>query len=234
MRWSAADILDILDEGAETYDFPMLDNNYFYLGRERLAVFRNRTEWLIAFQGLAFSLKGGGFVNSTAAFGNALEENGIVRIEDVALESPDSAFFDAENRFRLDPLDFKLIIKGTEREFTPSEDAYRMLGIDVRDAGMPKQAKIIRYLSHAIPDELFFRHEEILSICGRTGSGLKVLVELDDWQHPDLLNDEMPSQTTCFRSLAVAIEKNDIGLLDCPKDRCNAHWSNWEWYRYVD
>ncbi|SRR5690554_965266 len=233
MAFLADNILKILDEGAYHYEFPMLDNIYFYLGQIKATAFRSTDEWLIVFQEISFSIRGGGFVNIITTFGNGLQNNRNIVIEKIIFESPDDKMFDDEGNFLLNPLHFKVIIKGIEREFSPSEKDYKNIGIDNNDDKMPNEAKIIRYLLSVIPDELFYPTEELLRICDRENSNLEVFITLDGWSHPDLVNDEKPSEMRCFQSLAEALEKNDKRLYDCPEDEYNTHWSNWEWYKEI-
>lgn len=231
MAFSATNILEILDKGADTYDFPMLDNNYFYLGKEKLLLFRNGNEWLIVFQEISFSIKAKKFSNIITVFGNYVDKNGIILNKEIISESPNDKMFDDNYKFLLNPLRFKVIIKGTEREFNPTKNDYKNLGIDIDDDKMPNEAKIIRYLTGIIPNELLFTADELLEICGRKNSNLDVFMVLEDWYHPDLINDEKPSETLCFQSLAEALEKNDRSLFKCPEEEYNTHWSNWEWYK---
>ena len=231
MVFSAANILGVLDKGAYHYDFPMLDNIYFYLGGAKIISFRSVNEWLIAFQEISFSIRDGKFSNAITAFGNNIEKNGIISIEKIIAESLKDKMFDEEGNFLLDPLQFKVNIKGIEREFIPTEDDYKKIGITSNDDIMPNEAKIIRYLMSVIPNELLFSAVDLLKICGREKSNLEVFITLDDWSHPDLVNDEKPSEIPCFQSLAEALEKNDRALYKCLKEEYNTHWSNWEWYK---
>ncbi len=231
MTLLANHILEILDKGAITYDFPMFDNNYFYFGKAKLTLYRNCNEWLTVFQRLSFSLKAKEFTNTIAAFGNCIEENGIVLIEPIICESSNDKMFKDDYTFLLNPLNFKVIIKGAEREFRPTKSDYEELGININNIKMPNEAKIVRYLAYTIPKELFFTDQELLKICKVKAEDIKVFLELNDWCHPDLINDEMPSENSCFRSIAVALEKNDPSLYQCPEKEYNTHWSNWEWYK---
>ncbi|MEM8650367.1 MAG: hypothetical protein AAGF54_07555, partial [Pseudomonadota bacterium] len=55
----AVEILDILDQSAEDYTFPMLDNGYIYLAASRLALFRSLEHWAVVFEIFGFSPRGG-------------------------------------------------------------------------------------------------------------------------------------------------------------------------------
>jgi hypothetical protein len=231
MAFSADEVLQILDEGAKTYDFPVLDNDYFYFGKEKLILFRSSNEWLIVFQELSYSIKAGSFVTKVTAFGNKLNENGTLLIKETISEEFNTEMFDADGNFTLNPLHFKVVINGVDREFIPIRNDYQKIGIDIEDDQMPNEAKIIRYLSYIIPNDLFFSNDELLEICGRKDSNIRVFMELEDWSHPDLINDELPSENLCFQSIAKALEENDKNLYNCPKEEYNTHWSNWEWYK---
>jgi hypothetical protein len=231
MVFSAANILEVLDEGAYNYEFPMLDNIYHYLSGTKIAAFRSINEWLIVFQKTSFFISAGEFSNVINAFGNNIKKNGIISIEKIISESLKDKMFDDEGNFLLNPLHFKVNIKGIEREFNPTEDDYKKIGIESNDDKMPNEAKIIRYLMSVIPNELFFSTVDLLKICGRENSNLEVFITLDDWSHPDLVNDEKPSEIPSFQSLAEALEKNDKALYKCLEEEYNTHWSNWEWYR---
>ena len=231
MTISAGDILKTLDEGADTYDFPTLNNIYFYFGKIKIAIFRNANEWLLIFQELSFFIKSKKFVNTVYVFGNTIEGTRIQFINQILFESADDKMFDYFFNLLLNPLDFQVVIKGDEKRFTPTPKEYQDIGIDIEDEKMPVEAKIIRYLTNKIPELLFFNHDELLEMCEKKDSNLKLFMELDDWYHPDLVDDELPSDSPCFVSLAEAIEKNDSTIYRCPEDSYNIHWSNWEWYR---
>ena len=231
MTISAKTILTILDDGANYYEFPMLDNIYFYYGAAKMSAFQSTEEWLIVFQEISFSIRDGKFINVITAFGNNINKNGIISIEKIIFESPEEQMFDGEGNFLLNPLHFKVKIKGIERKFNPSTEDYTNIGVALNDKQMPNEAKIIRYLISVIPNDLYFTNDELLKICGREHHNLEEFITLGDWSHPDLINDEKPSEIPCFQSLAEALEKNDRALYQCPEEDYNTHWSNWEWYR---
>ncbi len=230
MPFSANEILEILDKGAESYDFPMLDNIYFYLGKIKLILFRNDNEWLIVFQKISFSIRAGDVDNTIIAFGNKLKENGIQSIQRL-IPYDLNHMFDDNNNFLLNLFHFKVVIHNIEREFNPTRKDYQKLGIDLDDRKTTDEAKLTRYLTYTIPEELFLRPARLLEICRRNENNPGVFLELEDWYHPDLVNDEKPSEISNFQSLAEALAKNDQSLYQCPEEDYNTHWSNWEWYK---
>jgi hypothetical protein len=51
-------------------------------------------------------------------------------------------------------------------------------------------------------------------------------MQLDEWFHPDIANDEKPSENETFQFIANVLES---GSSDCyqPTKSPNNHWSNW-------
>jgi hypothetical protein len=206
-----------LDRHAKAYDFPVLNNVYFHNADVRLNVFRNDSEWLIVFQEIALSQKHG-FVDSVSAYGNKLQKTGTLL--GVRITQTDK-YTNVSNAGS-----FSLVINGKDHHFAPSEEDYRKAQVGP-DAVMPEGAKLLRLLAFLMPDELFLNDGRLLEICGRKSAALEKFMQLDDWQHPDVAIDELPSQSPCLRSLAKALAIGDVNLYECPAKIWNTHWSNW-------
>ena len=56
--------------------------------------------------------------------------------------------------------------------------------------------------------------------------GLVKILELDEWHHPDTVNDEMPSDTESFQQLVQVLVQGDVSLYR-PTEPPNTHWSHW-------
>jgi len=54
---------------------------------------------------------------------------------------------------------------------------------------------------------------------------LPMLIQLDDWYHPDLLEGELPRSSDSFKQLARVIAQKDPKVYRCTGG--NVHWSNW-------
>ncbi|MGC4864718.1 DUF7003 family protein [Micromonospora sp. DT53] len=52
------------------------------------------------------------------------------------------------------------------------------------------------------------------------------IMRLDQWHHPDLLQDTLPSQSMTFHQLADVLTTGDVGQYT-PDMPPNTHWSNW-------
>lgn len=221
-----SDILEQFDSYAREYDFPMLNNVYFYNADARLTAFRSSSEWLIVFQEIALSQKHG-FINSISAYGNKIDKTGTQQAITVISGLPSKPIWDDDNNFLLDKWDFEMVINGAVRHFTPSPEDYKRAKIDVH-SNMPAPVQVLRFLSSILSNGLFIKDDELLYICDRAGSDLEKFIQLEDWYHPDIAADELPSHSVCLRNLARAIAINDKNVYVCPKDRLNTHWSNWD------
>ena len=57
-------------------------------------------------------------------------------------------------------------------------------------------------------------------------SGLPLLLQVDEWDHPRLMEQELPSSCESFKMLARVLAKRDPGEYR-PTEPPNTHWSNW-------
>jgi hypothetical protein len=55
---------------------------------------------------------------------------------------------------------------------------------------------------------------------------LKLLLQIDEWDHPRLLDGELPRSSDAFKSIAKVFAHGDPSLY-CPPHSPNTHWSNW-------
>ena len=224
--FTASQILRQLDRSARAFEFPMLDNAYVRLADVRLTAFRSPSEWLIAFEDIAL-FQERTFANTVSAYGNEIARPGTqLGIDDLITPAPGHPIWDEDGNFLLDSWDFTIAIDGKVRRFTPSREDYARAGVDV-DAGGPDAAKMLRLLTVLVPDELFLSDARLLEVCGRADASLKRFLQLDDWQHPDIADDELPRDSICLRNLAAALAAGDADAYACPEELFNTHWSNW-------
>ena len=55
---------------------------------------------------------------------------------------------------------------------------------------------------------------------------MKLLARLEEWRHPDLSGEELPSDSIFFRSLAEALAEGDASRIDA-SETPNGHWKHW-------
>lgn len=214
-------ILAKFDQFAAEYEFPMIDNAAYDSAAIRLTAFRNDDEWLVVFQEIAFYPAMGDFEDIVTVFGNRLEKQGVISAQ------PTVSLADGPDSSPPDIHDFKVHVQGGPgRRFKPSRDDYRSAHVDIDDKSYA-ETKIIRYLASQVRRELFVDDEALLKICGRSSAELKKFIELDEWHHPDLADDEPPSEIPCFKSLARALAKGDASLYKCAPASVNTGWWHW-------
>lgn len=221
------EILDELDQQARQSNFPGLGNTNYPLAKARLTAFRSPSEWLMTFELVAYGEKEAEFVDVVHAYGNRVDGPGWRGQVPVVTPAAGHPMWDDDGNFLLDLSDFEVVVRGKPERFTPSARDYARAGIRA-DADMPPPLELIRFLAHLAPGRLFLTDAELLEAAGRTGSGLKRFLQLDDWHHPDPIEKELPSTTPCLRRLAEALANNDPSRYACPDKEKNTHWSHWE------
>lgn len=209
---TAAAILDVLDAHARAFDFPMPDNAYVEEADMRLTAFRGEEEWLIAFQEVCV-FQQRKTMNVVSAYGSHVDGG------------PCSAAEDLVTPLALPHVrDLDVCVARRRRRLRPAQEQLREAGIE--DAGVPPSPiELLRLVCVLLPGELFFDDDELPERCGRPG--LQRFLRCDDWRHPDLAADELPSRTPCLRSLAEALAAGDRERYRCPPELHNTHWSHW-------
>ncbi|GAB3735727.1 hypothetical protein GCM10027598_62130 [Amycolatopsis oliviviridis] len=222
------DIIPLLDEHAKSYDFPVLNNEDIDLAGVRLTAFRGEDEWLVVFEEIEV-FRRQRFANGVFAYGNKIAKSGSQGSDDLILGEPlgSPPLWDDTGNFLLDPEDFRIRAchSGNEYHFTPSPREYERAGI-VPDNHEHDAAKILRFLVNEIPAELYATDDRLLRTCGKT-EPLARFTQLTGWRHPDVIDDELPSDSPCLQSLAAALIADDPAIYECAPEQWNTHWSAW-------
>jgi hypothetical protein len=218
------EVLEQLDESAANFMYPGLPNEYFAQARQRMTAFRGDDEWLLVFEVVGWGIKEASFDNLVTAFGNRLEQPGLVYDETVVTAPGGESPFDDKDELRLDLRDLRVEIRGKDRRLEPTEADLEAAGVE--DDSMPGPARVIRLLAHEYPDDLVLSDDELLEAAGRSGSGLERFLQADGWRAPDLLESEKPSDVECQRSLAEALASGDAGSYACPEGEWNTRWTD--------
>ena len=239
INWTPADILSILDACCDAYTFPMLDNGYVYLAATRLSLYRSSADWAMVIEVFGFSPRAGLPDNAIQTFASVLYER-----------DPPDRYVDRSsyqkylarnphNEFRaVHPIE-----DGpwqNEEEETVAENAD---GLILRGRGIPLP-KASDYKEHGIELEKP-PHVQVFELCRllaathraevlatETERGVSVLPEmkqilqLEEWRHPDLLNDERPSTSDTFRQLAEVLITGEVARYR-PSPSPNTHWKHW-------
>lgn len=216
----ATQILQTLDEYAEDYNFPVLDNYNFDLAQSRISVFRDKRNWLIVFEIIGVN-PNQDISNDLYAYGNVLKEQGIIiGLDDIVTLPNEGEWFDDEDNFLVNLFHLNLMVNGKVLNVNPKEEEYIQLGIPIEPYN---PTKLVRYLSSSYKKKLWVDTEKLLKEL-KVNNAFNLFYQTDEWEHPD---EEKPSENRFFQSLAKAIELDDINLIQM--DKSNTHWSYWTW-----
>ena len=223
------EILHQLDTEAESYAFPMLDNGYYYHGDQKLTIFRDSNRWAILLEILAYNnyeYNIDGITTIANVFGNCLtawndNDNFNYFASDNGLET---FLYDETNYIPYLNEEAKSIkVKGIEIPIVSDRKYYLAKNIELQFENKITPWEFLRGL---VPDNssLFWLTREEISY--KIPLDLQTFMTLSDWHHPDLAENEKPSETETFQQLADVIVKGDIKLYNT-KEISNTHWTNW-------
>jgi hypothetical protein len=226
-KFNKSEVLELLDRCADENTFPMLNNTHVRHAGIRLHVFGSEAEWLIVFDWFFDFVPAGTFSEFVDAFGSELPDGNLSCNRSDPVELPDQEdLYDELGNYKFDRFHFELLINKELRSFTPTREDYLAAGFDVDD-GQQSETQIIRYLEHQLGDELYAPSPEaLLNVCGREDAGLTQLLYLKEYYHPNVADDEYPSDTETFRMIADVLVSRDPSRHH-PSEASNTHWSHW-------
>lgn len=222
------EILNQFDEHARAFTFPMLDNGYVYLADTRLSACRDESRWALIIEVIGAHYRMGGYHgldNTLHCYGNCLycktgtaTENFLTFIRDGEGER----LFDEEDWYvnqNAQSLRLReaLIPLHLDINFLAAKD------IVLEGAPRVTAAELLRSL---VPEyqNLYFATEEELR--QRVPSDLPMILRLEEWNHPDLAAEELPSHSETFQMIADVLVSGNSSLYK-PTLAPNTHWRNW-------
>lgn len=223
------EILRQLDTKAKICVFPMLDNGYFYHGDQKLTIFRDESRWAILIEILAYNNHEddiNGITTIAYVFGNCLtSHNDNVNFNHFASDTGEETFLYDEDNYvpYLNPRAKSIRIRDIEIPVIFDCEHYiaKKIALEFEDKITPWE-----FMRGLIPEysNLFWLTEEEIS--KKIPKDLPVFMTLDNWHHPDLIADEIPSDTQTFQQLANVIISGDKKLYNTNESN-NTHWINW-------
>jgi hypothetical protein len=238
MRHASNSILRVLDSCCDSYTFPMLDNGYVYLAASRLSLHRSDDDWAMVIEIFGFSPRSGLPDLHVHTFGSRLYNRD--KAEDYAMSKAHEAYLASnpnnESRF-FHPIDAgswideqqsgsvspsgTLRLRGVAISL-PSSGDYLAAGIDL-GGDRPAIFELCRYLG-------FHRRDDVLATpferrCSVPPHLTEILV-LEDWHHPDVCSEELPSETETFREFADVLATGDLCRYESAEPK-NTHWRHW-------
>jgi hypothetical protein len=240
MSLNSKNILFILDKCCESFTFPMLDNGYVYPAATRLTLYRSQQDWAIVIEVFGFSPRAGIPDTQIYTFASRLQrkrkakdfvtqqayENYMAKNEFNELEF----IFPIEEGDWLDPDTPEQLANGTHTVLVrgspvplPPLSAYAANGITLQEPPHINVFEFCRYLAATARNDVLATADE-RRIC--VPPELTQIMQLEEWRQPDLFNNERPSTSATFRSLAEVLVSGDVSMYQAT-ERPNTHWSNW-------
>jgi hypothetical protein len=224
---SAVEILAQLDECARRYVFPMLDNGYVYPADVRLTAYGDGHRWALAIEVLGANPRAGGhgcIQNVIYLFGNCLDRPPGTANGDFLFPTSDGdgPTFDDEYGWDVREEARTLRIRGVEVPIQRDPAHFARKGIVLEEPPAITCAELLRALLPEHRDLLLASEDELRERV----SELPVLLRLDEWNHPDLAGDELPSESETFRMLARVLASGDSTAYQ-PSAPANTHWRHW-------
>jgi uncharacterized protein (TIGR02996 family) len=238
------EILGVLDKAAEVHHFPMLDNGYIYAVDVRLSAYGDRSRWAIVVESMGVFTRDPSFGDSLDCYGNCLlplrsERDFVTREayrvwranhpseENLYLyplgDGPSASLLASENGIDVNPQAKDLRIRDRVIPLPRDPERYRSRGVTLEEPSRLRLHELMRCLAPDYRAQLVATEEELHWV---VPAGLPRLLRLDEWRHPNLADDQLPSRVETFRMVAAVLAGGDPAYYRPPR-RPNTHWSNW-------
>jgi hypothetical protein len=238
----AEQILSIFDQGCEGATFPMLDNGYFYLAATRMSLFRSEADWGLVVETFGF------FPRARRApetwiytFASRLHDpNAPDRYSSPeAYDTYSANNPHNEHRFvfpveegswrgkdeyyeQLAEGATEVVVRGRILSLPPIFD-YPRFGIELEQPPRVQVFELCRYLAEVAREQVLATPQERrVSI----HPDMHQLLQLEEWNHPDLASDAMASSSETFQQVAAVLASGDVSRYQ-PSQPSNTHWRNW-------
>lgn len=222
------DVLNQLDTCARDFTFPMLDNGYVYPVDQRMHIMRSDTMWMIVIEVVGFSTRAGGIdgiQNCLHLFGSDLHRAPGTANEDFLnpFDFPQEKVFDPEFLWEVNPDLEHVMIRGQRVPVALGTAVLARKRIELIEPPVIDPPAFLRSLVPEHRSLLLATSDELAE---RNPHAIPTVLVLDEWNHPDVCSEELPSQSETFQMLAALIE---TGCVDHyrPGLSANTHWSNW-------
>jgi len=225
MNFSREEILSQLDRCAAEWTFPVFDNGYVYFADARLTAYADSSRWALTIEVLGYSYKirgTDGFDTTIYLFGNCLTTSpGMVSIFHLITDGTSGNVFEYEEYINRQIHDIR--IRGHLFPLPFNDDFFSQAGVVLAHSPKIHGAEFLRALSFQYRDILFATSDELRIYFPKD---LPLLLTLDAWYHPDIADDQMPSDTETFSMIADVLVSHDQHLYQ-PTLQPNTHWSHW-------
>jgi hypothetical protein len=240
MQFDPTQILAVLDRCCRENTFPMLDNGFVYLAATRLSLHRSLTDWAMLIEVFGYSPRAGLPDIHIYTFASRLHDRDPPErygdreaydryLTDNPNDDPRFAYpveagswQDAETSDFVAERAIGITLRGRAHPL-PTVDDYMRRGIKLEQPPRVQVFELCRFLAGAARDEVLATPQE-----QRVSAlpGMSRILQLDEWRHPNIVDDERPGDSQTFRQLAGVLATGDVGLYR-PSGPANTHWRNW-------
>lgn len=232
-----AGILAILDAAASDFTFPVLDNGYIYLAATRLSLYRSSSDWALVIEVFGFSPRAGMPDVGIYTFGSTIHHtktsSEFVTVEaydrylansahaEMSFIHPIAYADDAEHEEDILP-GSEILLRGVVLQ-SPSVDELASTQIEPDNPPNVAVYEMCRWLA---------AEDRALVLCTEderrqnVPAGLQQLMQLEEWNHPDIAGGVMPSASETFRQLAKVLATGETAAYR-PSEPSNTHWRFW-------
>lgn len=240
MRYTADDILSVLDQNAADFTFPMLDNGYVYLCGTRMTLFRSELDWAITIEVFGFSPRSGIPDTHIYTFSSVLRNR--KQVADFVAEEAHRNYL-ANNPHNeslfvapiaegpwLDYDDPEVVATGATEVVVrghavtiPAITSVGEFGVEPEFGARLTIAELCRVLAATNREEVLATDAELRH---HVLPELSQIMRLDEWHHPDVIEGERPSTVPAFQELAQVLATGDRSRYTA-SEAPNTHWLNW-------
>jgi len=240
MNWSTDEILDVLDQCAESLTFPILDNGYVYLADSRLSLFRSPDDWQLAIEVFGFSPRSGVPDVSIYHFGSSIVNRKLA--SDFVSEDAYRNYMNLNPNNETEyvyPIEapwmqdyWEEVVPESASDVTirgravslPTMQEYDDASIALEDPPIVGIHELCRVLVTSYRSDLLATNSELRRMIPDT---LELVIQLDEWNHPDVIDEACkPSNSETFQQLAKLASTGEVSSYS-PSATPNNHWRNW-------
>ncbi|WP_376698807.1 DUF7003 family protein [Listeria booriae] len=208
----------MLDKFADRYDFPVLDNENMPMVACKVSLYADKSEWILFFEILSCTANA---ENNVYAFGSHIKEPGL----QISLDAYVTLTMDDEDDYLQDLLQYE------KRSDLSIYVNHHKLSVDLSEGiieninkpeGNPSDLMLVRVIYEQNPNHFWLAKKELFDSVER--KEVPLVFESTEWEHPDIVNGEKPSDSEFFKALAKRLDDEDIEITT---GRVNTDWLNW-------
>ena len=233
-------ILNILDDCCEAFTFPMLDNGYVYPAASRLTLFRSDLDWAIVIELFGFSPRSGLPDINVSTFASRLRNRDSREkyVNEIAYNAylknnpnNESRFYypieegpwqDEENGEFVAVGAQGVLLRG-EAIAIPGHETFENFGIRLESSQRTHVFELCRALAAGHRELVLATADERRA---NVLTDLPQIMELEDWNHPDVASGVKASDSETFQQIAKVLATGDRTQYR-PSLSVNTHWRNW-------